>query len=275
MQFLIGFEFEFGWEIDPKNYYQYDTFSQIRKILRKEFGREWISRIEHFTHDGSLSFPKTQGNHYGVELVTKPMPEDVAISFCKDMLYWMKKNPRVLTNKTCSLHVNINFKDKKLNKKIDYYKVLSSTPQKEILQFFGREKNTYCTNSEDKKFSLIINKKETPRHNLKYWLQSLHKKIYKTTLKKPYPNLYKKNPFKGNKHTIKFSNEEEFFELIKKSYLDRISQSPKGLAIVEKEQKYNKYYEFRMIGNSDYESKYRHIKKCITLFKKSLKNGLS
>ncbi len=274
MQFLIGFEFEFGWEVDPKQYYQYDTFSQIKKNLKQEFGRIWISRIEHFTHDGSLSFPKVHGDHYGVELVTKPMPEDIAIAFCKDMLFWMKNNKRVITNRTCSLHVNISFKDKKLNKKIDYYKVLCGTPQKDILQLFGRENNTYCTNSEDKKFSLTVNKKETPRHKLTYWMKSLHKKTYKTTLKKPYPNLYKKNPFKGSSHTIKFSDEEAFFELIKKSYLERVSQSPKGLAIVEKQQGQNKYYEFRMIGNSNYESKYRDIKKCITIFKNSLKKSL-
>jgi hypothetical protein len=275
MQFLIGFEFEFGWEIDPKKYYQYDTFSQIKKELKKTFGREWISNILHFTHDGSLSFPRNKGGHYGVELVTKPMKEEVAISFCKDMLNWMKNHPRVITNKTCSLHVNINFLDKKLNRKIDYYQVLCNTPQKDILRFFGREKNTYCTNSEDKKFSLIINNKETPRHKIDYWMKSLSKLTYKTTLKKPYPNLYKKNPYKAISHTIKFSDENEFFELIKKSYINRVSQSPKGLAIVEKEQKNNKYYEFRMIGNSDYEAQYRYIKKCITIFKKSLKSALT
>ncbi len=274
MQFLIGFEFEFGWEVDPKNYYQYDTFSQIKKTLRKQFGRDWVAKIEQFTHDGSLSFPKKKGDYYGVEIVTKPMPEDIAIIFCKDMLSWMKHNKRVVTNKTCSLHVNISFLDKKLNRKIDYYKVLSKTPQKDILRFFGREHNTYCTNSEDKKFSLIINNKETPRHKIGYWLKSVDKLTYKTTLKKPFPNLYKKNPHKPKAHTIKFSNQQEFLELVKKSYINRVSQSPKGLAIVEKELKNNKYYEFRMIGNSDYELKYRDIKKCITIFKNVLKSSL-
>ena len=267
MNFLIGLEFEFGWKVSSTNYYFYknETFLNIKQELEKTFGRNWTSNIQEFTQDGSLQFKTKKESYYGIELITKPMKESIAIKFCKDMLKWMQNNEKVCTNKTCGLHVNISILNKKIKKNqlnIDYYNLLSITPQKELLQLFGREQNKYCQISENKKFSLIINNKETNKNNLKYWLKYLKNSTIKVNSKN------------HNEELISVNNKKEFFKLIKKSYLDRLSQIPKRISIVEKVNNEEKYYEFRIIGNSNYEYRYKDIIKCINIFKESIKKSI-
>ncbi len=275
MTILIGFEFEFGWLRKDRQDYDFQVFLGIKKELKKSFGNDFVKNIKEIVCDGSLEFSHKFGDVCGAEVVTKPMEEEKAIIFCKTFLNWMKNESRVLTNKTCSLHVNVNFKDKKLNEKIDYFSVTQKTPQKEILEKFGRLKNTYCIPTTDKKFGLKIKNKETPRHGLDYWLTKVNQSYITTTLRKPHPHLYKKNPNKGAKETVFFEDKDELLNVIKEAYIDRISNEQKGVAIVEKPLGFkNKYYEFRMIGNTDYESNYNEIKKCITVFKNVLKKSI-
>lgn len=275
MTILIGFEFEFGWVRKDRKDYDFQVFLAIKKELKKTFGNDFVKNIKEIVGDGSLEFSHKLGDVCGAEVVTKPMEEEKAIIFCKTFLNWMKNEPSVLTNKTCSLHVNVNFKDKKLNEKIDYFSVTQKTPQKEILEKFGRLKNTYCISTTDKKFGLKIKNKETPRHGLDYWLTKANQNSITTTLRKPHPHLYKKNPNKGVKETVLFKDKDELLNVIKEAYIDRISNEQKGVAIVEKPLSFkNKYYEFRMIGNADYESNYKEIKKCITVFKNVLKKSI-
>ncbi len=273
MDILIGFEFEFGWKRISNRSYEYDfqVFNRVKKEIKKELGNDFFKNIHDVVTDGSLSFAKKEGDICGVEVVTKPMEESFAIEFCKAFLKWMKKENRVITNSTCSLHVNLNFKNKKINEKIDYFSLLQKTPEKLILEMFGRQKNQYCIASVDKKFGLRIKNKVTPRHTIDYWLKKIGDRHLNTVLRNNHPHLYKKNPYKGKKETIFFKSEDEFLEIVKESYIERVEAESKGTAVVEKRGIRNsKYYEFRMVGNANYERRYSDIKKSIIYCKKAL-----
>lgn len=185
MDILIGFEFEFGWKKKDNGSYDYDfkVFNTVKKEIKNALGSEFLKNVHEVISDGSLCFPKKDGDVCGVEVVTKPMEEAYAIEFCKTFLRWMKKEERIITNKTCSLHINLSFKNKKINEKIDYFTLLQTTPEKLILEMFGRQKNKYCIASSDKKFCLNIKNKFTPKHKIDYWLKKVGSQQITTTLR--------------------------------------------------------------------------------------------
>jgi hypothetical protein len=280
MQLLIGFEFEFGWlpETNKKHapYFMGETvFREVRKNL-KDFFQDDFSFVKTIEDDVSISFPKTEPkDYYGVEVVTKPMLEDVAIQFCKKMLYWMKNNSRVSTNKTCSLHVNMSIKEKTINQKLDYFSILQLTPQNEILTQYGRTNNSYCKSTKEMKFNLTVGSYATKSRNFEYWLNKV--KIGKTTMNTVKPNLYGFNVPKSQiqKKTIEFKDKIIWAELIKERYLSSLEHEEKAIAIVEKMSPENiRYFEFRMIGNTNYHLRWTEIKKNINSFKQALKKSI-
>lgn len=280
MQFLIGFEFEFGWlpQTNKKHapYFMSEVvFREVRKNL-KEFFKEDISFIKTIEDDVSITFAKNQPqSYYGVEVVTNPMPEEIAIDFCKKMLFWMKNHQHVATNKTCSLHVNMSIKDKKINNQIDYFSVLQHTPQNEILQQYERTKNSYCKSTREMKFNLNIGSYASKSRTFEYWLNKIKAgKISMITVK---PNLYGFNVPKSKiqKKTIVFKDKVIWAELIKERFLQSLEHEDKAIAIVEKMSPTNaRYFEFRMIGNTDYQLRWTEIKKNINSFKQALKKSV-
>lgn len=268
MNLLVGFEFEFGWQ-KLSFRHDFEIFNDVKKDLRATFGAKWVRKIEKITYDGTLKFSNNGCGYTGVEVVTKPMPYEDAIIYCKEMLGWLKNHKRIITNKTCGLHVNMSLKDKVANDKISYYKLLENTPQIDILKLFNRINNSYCRPTSEVKFSLRIKNKDTPRHKISYWLQKANDNHLSTVFKKKHLHMFSKNPHPGVKKTIKFKN-GELLKLIKEAYLDRLDMDSKGIAVVEKNLVGNRYFEFRMIGNENYQNKFKEIKKTIGLLKRSL-----
>jgi len=285
MEFLIGFEFEFGWEpgFDAKKpkgskyipkitYFENFIYVDVKNSLKKFLGSQY-KFIAEITDDPSISFNKNFRNgHFGVEVVTKPLEEILAIEIFSKILDWMRTTHNIITNNTCALHVNISVKDKKINNRIDYFSVITNTPQNRILRQYGRLGNVYCQATSKRKFSLQINKRRTVLKSFDRWIKRLDKDyIYVTT--------YQFSNFKldGEKKISKiyFDNKSESYEMIKEAFINSLRNVDKNIAVVEKKSPTNqKYFEFRMIGNTDYEYKEQHIYKCIAIFKNAIKKSI-
>ncbi|NCQ51920.1 hypothetical protein GW796_08510 [archaeon] len=289
MNFLIGFEFEFGWlpnilldgAIESKKvtkgaYFDTYVYKDVRKSLKNFLGSEF-KNIREITEDPSLSFANHYDDaHFGVEVISKPMEDSLAINFCKLILKWMKQHPQIITNLTCSLHVNISSSDKETNKKLDYFSILSNTPQEEILERFKRTSNKYCQSTNTKKFGIAIDSRITKQRTINFWLKRTHQKsISVITNNSSILNRFSSKDLLPKVETLYFNNPENAKELIKGFFIDHLSISKKDISIVEKLSPTNKrYFEFRMIGNTDYHLRIPEIMSTIKKYKKALKNSI-
>lgn len=278
MDFLIGYEFEFGWEptekvSKPKNiskarYFEHFIFMNVKASLKSFLGVQY-KFIENITDDPSIAFNKNfREGHFGVEVVTKPLEEKESIKLFKNILLWMQQTVNIITNDTCALHINISCTDKKINKKIDYFSLLYYTPQDETLKQFNRVGNVYCQSTHSRKFSLKVNNRRTVSKTFENWLNHIHKESISVTT-------YEFSNFKldGQKKRARllFPDKKESYELIKSTFLNALCNVEKNIAIVEKFSPKNKrYFEFRMIGNTDYEYKEKEILSCFKNFKIAL-----
>jgi hypothetical protein len=286
MDFLIGYEFEFGWEpVDKvttpkksKNIPKLDYFEQfilldVKSSLKKFLVSQYKS-ISGITDDPSIKFNKNfRQGHFGVEVITKPLEEKESILLLKNILIWLQQTPNIITNDTCALHVNISCIDKKHNKKLDYFSILHYTPQKQILKKFNRIGNLYCQSTFTRKFPLNANNRRTITKTFDKWISKIYKDSISVTT-------YEFSNFKldGQKKRAKifFPNKKEAYEMIKTTFLSALGSVDKNIAVVEKWSPTKKrYFEFRMIGNTNYEYKEKEILSCIEQFKKSLQNSIS
>lgn len=189
----------------------------------------------------------------------------------------MKENKKIKTNSTCSLHINISFLDEHKSEQIDYLNLINLVPQSEILNEFKRAKNNYCINTFNKKFSIITNGKISKERSYFYWINKKHnyKSLKFLSNKINYGYLiYNKN----NQKTISkvsFNSEFEYENFIKKSFINRLNISGKNISIIDKRNIINqRYFEFRMIGNKDYELKKEYILLSIDKFIDSIRKSL-
>lgn len=285
MEFLIGFEFEFGWLPETNNekpkkskyipktdYFNNYIFVEVRQSLKSFLGKNY-KFISEIMDDPSLSFSKNfRQGHFGVEIVTKPMEETTAIAVFREIMTWMKQHPSVMTNHTCGLHVNISCADKNINKRLDYFSILQNTPQDEILEKFNRTKNNYCQSTNTKKFSLEIGTTKTKPRTLDFWLSKTHQHSISVTT---YAYASLKYDVDKKKDRIIFNDAKHAEEIIKTAFLSALFYVDKNISIVEKRSPSKKrYFEFRMIGNTDYEHKRAEILKCITQFKRALRKSV-
>jgi hypothetical protein len=75
---------------------------------------------------------------------------------------------------------------------------------------------------------------------------------------------------------IFFQNKRDSYEMIKAAFLSSLCNVNKNIAVAEKISPSNKrYFEFRMIGNSNYEYREREILICIEKFKNAIKNSIN
>jgi hypothetical protein len=285
MDFLIGYEFEFGWEpieqidkpkksknINKIKYFEQFIFMDVKASLKKFLGVQY-KFIEYITDDPSITFNKNFRNgHFGVEIITKPLKEIDSINLLRNILTWMQKTTNVMTNDTCAFHVNISCVDRKTNKNLDYFSILHHTPQDEILSQFNRINNVYCQSTYHRRFPLTINKRRTVPKTFHEWLGHIHKdSMFVTT--------YEFSNFKldGQKKRAKifFDNKKNSYEMIKTAFLSSLCNVKKNIAVAEKKSPSNKrYFEFRMIGNSDYEYREQEIFLCIEKFKNAIKKSI-
>ena len=262
MEFLIGFEFEFGWlpvipseqlafskRIGKFSYFENFILKNTVSSLKSYLGDNYCY-ISDVVEDPTIKFsPNYKKSHYGVEVITKPIDEATAIILCEQILKWMSETPEIATNSTCGLHINISFSQTSLNSQVDYFNLLQNTPQAKILETFNRTGNTYCQSSDLVKFNVKIDGKPSRKHNYTYWLN----KIVNTDL-------------------------DEQFKLksvIKKSFLKQLKNIGKNISIVDKQSPTDeRYFEFRMIGNAGYEQKNGEILFSMQEYKEALKESL-
>lgn len=278
--FLIGFEFEFGWLPShfpikkPKSkpqFFEHFIFPEVKSLLDKSFPGIELEIKE----DCTLKFNphlKYWQTYYGVEVVSLPMSEDKAVLFLTQFITWLQSQKNIQINKTCSLHLNLNFIDKEINHKIDYWKLLSQYPQDKTLKLFNRQKNEYCQNTHLVKIGLEENSFISKERTLSYWKNKLSsvtdsfklKMIEKTFNSERYE-------FSKQLKQIKVisQNTHSIFNSLDNSFKKKIHSMKKNLSIVKKNET-NPYYEFRMIGNKDYHLKMQDILDTLSLSKESL-----
>lgn len=285
MDFLIGYEFEFGWKpIDeanqPKkskniskiNYFEQFILGDVKTSLKKFLGSKYKC-ISGITDDPSIQFNKNfRHGHFGVEIITKPLEEKESIILLKNILIWMQQTSNITTNDTCALHVNISCVDGKINRKLDYFSILYYTPQDEVLKNFNRIGNLYCQSTYTRKFPLSVNNRRTVTKTFRSWLNCIKKDSISVTT-------YRFSNFKLDEEKkrarINFPNKKEAYEMIKSSFLSSLGNAHKNIAVAEKISPSKKrYFEFRMIGNTGYEYKTEEVITCIDKFKNALTTSI-
>lgn len=289
MSLLIGFEFEFGWfpsivrkdfsvakNIRKACYFNQCVYDEV-KISLQEYLNEYYTFIDEIKEDSTIRFnAKYYDGHYGVEVVTSPMKEEIAGIFLKNFILWMINNSNVSTNETCSLHVNISFADSFKTLEIDYLKLLNIVPQLKILSLFNRDKNKYCEASENKKFSLEKNCRISKERNYSYWVNKINKNKIISVLTTPIS--FGSFSYNSKKEKIIekfiFETKEIGLQFINEKYLSRLNSIGKNLAIVQKINPAGlRYFEFRMIGNTNYQLRYNDIFNTIEKYKECLRGN--
>lgn len=290
-EFLIGFEFEFGWLPStfpfkkPKSkplFFEQFIFPEVYQKLNQDFPGVTLEIKEDCTLKFNSSSQKYWETHYGVEVVSQPMPEKEAVLFLHKFLTWLNSQNNIKTNKTCSLHLNINFISHNMNKKVDYWKLLDSYPQEQTLKLFNRQTNEYCQNSHHIKFGYEENNFISKSRILSYWNQRINKWNMQQN---PIRRLKMiKMSFNGERYEI--SKQDKSIQILKTPHTlmsdivvdlfrKRVKGMIKNMSIVHKNQDTNPYFEFRMIGNTDYHKRVKDILNTLEISKKYLLKSIS
>ena len=133
---LMGFEFEFIAPFDKET---------LKKKIKEDLNICFSgvkSKKWQIVWDASVSI-KGNPRYYPHELISPPKPYYESLKILHQILIWMKVN-KCKTNCSCSLQVNISFRNTSFNKKINILKLLLLYPEKEILKSFKRTKNNFC-----------------------------------------------------------------------------------------------------------------------------------
>lgn len=189
----------------------------------------------------------------GIEIITMPAKHDVSMKRLEMLFNWMKIN--ATTNDTCGFHINLSFSDKRLTKKVDFNRLIKITPTQEILTTFGRQKNGYCTDINDLKFSLG------------YILDDLNVEIRKQVapLSTRRDCWTRRGDRSVDVSVIESISKLDIKKLVGQALVKHIQENfEKDTAIVPREQNKTPYYEFRMVGNKDYHLKQTEVKRAIT-----------
>lgn len=281
---IIGFEFEFGWlpstfpTKKPKSkpqFFQNFIFPEVKQSLDVAFETLNLEIKE----DCTLSFHpefKYWQTYYGVEVVSLPMEEKEAIEFLHKFISWLNTQSNIEINKTCSIHVNMSFRDKSLNKQVDYWQLLDNYPQHETLSLFNRQNNEYCKNSHRIKFGYEENNFVSKEKTMNEWIKQISSWKSKN---KPIRKLKMiEKSFWGERY--EFSKQDKKFETIQlipedmlveisALFKKRINGLRKNVSIVLKGED-SPYFEFRMIGNVDYHKRTNDILTTIKNYRQHL-----
>lgn len=294
-QFLIGFEFEFGWLPNkfpmkkPKSkpdYFEKFILPDVKSVLDFQFPNTTLEIKEDCTLKFLSSKDIREGKkywqtYYGVEVVTLPMEELEAIVFLQNFLSWLNSLDNIKINKSCSLHLNINFNSKKTNQNIDYWKLLDIYPQEHSLSLFNRQKNEYCQNSHSIKFGFEENGYVSKSRTFSHWSEQINKWKNKKSIRKL--SMIKKS-FGSEMYEISKQPKsvqqlttpiESMDDIIFKLFQKRILGMLKNVSIVHKNKDTNPYFEFRMIGNIDYHKRESDILDTLELSKNYLMKSIS
>lgn len=132
---LIGFEFELGCKLNKHSF-----MNKLKEDLGFKFNPQSNTKLWHITFDTSPRMPE---GYYSHELVSPVFPLETGLDVLKKVFTWMKLNG-CITNYTTGFHVNLSFKDKELNSKIDPLKLILFLDEEGILRQFQRLRNSFC-----------------------------------------------------------------------------------------------------------------------------------
>jgi hypothetical protein len=90
--------------------------------------------------DSSLS--PDDGEDYGLELVSPPMPLNKAIEQLNAIVDWANSDGNAYTNSSTGLHMGVSIPYK--GGDVDYLKLITFLGDQYVLEKFGRAANTYC-----------------------------------------------------------------------------------------------------------------------------------
>lgn len=175
-----GFEFEFGHDVDIKLFKQIIKFyypknkvfiitdnSQIDKILSKNY---FILK-----HDFSVAVKSCKDEC--TELCTPVFKGKTEILKNFKSIFNILKLLRIKTNRTCSIHINVGFSEKKQCKKINLGKLYLFVNENYFLRLFNRLSNNYCKKiiSNEKCKELLEGSDEDVIKNFESHILSLEK----------------------------------------------------------------------------------------------------
>lgn len=277
-EFLIGFEFEFGWLPStfplkkPKSkplFFEAFIFPEVHAKLNKDFPGVNLEIKEDCTLKFNSLNQKYWETHYGVEVVSQPMPEKEAMLFLSQFIQWLQEQDSIEINNTCSLHLNINFKNQTVNHHINYWTLLNIYPQADTLKLFNRQYNQYCQNTHLVKIGYEKDSYLSKERTISYWRNKIHDNFKSLTLKviKKSFNSERYEYSKQDKETyVLTGNSIDLLEHLNLLFQKKIFSMKKNLSIVKKNED-NPYYEFRMIGNKNYHLRLHDIIDTLNLSK--------
>jgi hypothetical protein len=228
----IGFEFEFGSKLLFHDLYE--AFEKESGYLLSDYIRgDYSSWSLH--SDYSAYTLGTNGVKYAAELVSPPQPLNKALADLEMVLNFIKKHGA--TCNTSGLHIGMSFEDVSLNKKVRPLELICSIPELELLESFGRKKNSYSQSMKKVIRDLVNRHKSILYQNDKILLSRLVHKL--------------QNYYSHGSYAI---------ELGKMLY-DWITDS-------------NRYIEFRITGGQDYQNRFTDLYQVINIYRTAMITSL-
>lgn len=239
---LIGFEFECY--VPNEFYYKKDFFKAYQKFLiNSSFPIEKLGKIG-YIYDSSLKAEKMIKNqrYYGKEIITKALEKNLAITLMNLTFKFFKKE-NIKTYKDCGFHINVNFEDRRKNKKIDYLRLLALLQKKNWLTYFKRENCPHCPSTEQ-----VLNK---DKH---MWIEEATYSIDDEALQEKAIDYLFTHSFSQlvyDKTTFDKATQRELCQ----SLYEYLVEIDKHHIIVEKFTDKDRYFELRMAGGHKYHQK--------------------
>lgn len=230
-KFNIGFEVEL---LSPYN--KRWTHKKLSVYVKKMLGEGYEFTI---VDDESLNMRGFRRHLECMEIVTPPYESSKAIKFLECIFSWMRME-NCATNTSTGLHINMSFKKKELNSKIDPVQLLANLQDLDIAKFYNRDYNQYC-----------LPWTHYVRYLMRHCVGSYHahKDINNSMSRLSYlkMNLYR---------LIEIALSPDQHEKV-----DRFYRPAKNMYVTKLEPKYtsvnfvkllNGYLEFRVVGGKDY-----------------------
>jgi hypothetical protein len=252
-KFNIGFEFEC---VGPKGT---PTFSGIRRHLRKSIGEDWIDHLR-IEDDDSIRHLKSyeKEGRACCELITRPLLENEAIDQLEAILMWMQQYCK--TDYTCGLHVNMSFAKREMNSRVSYPLLVQRLPQREILKLFDRTTNKYC-------LEISLNER------IDYLLRTASVDFFEV----------KSYSFKKLLNILNLSDQDlakayrrGLINILDNMMTTHLQRKDKAVFVADRNtfSKTKRYFEFRPIGNVDYQFRVEEILYCIDTFKDAMRHSV-
>lgn len=233
--FDIGFELEFETDLGLR---------EVKEELRSYLGNyPWVKKLQ-VVPDGSVDD--------GWEIITPPWKAEVAMQRLRKLFAFIQEFG--WTSRHTGLHINVSFSNSRVQAKSDYYSLVKAFPEDDILATFGRSRNEYCYST--KKTEFWVNS-ETVVESIACALVDLEGEF---TLKQLERMVGTKKFQKSIVGAVQNAVADNFNEYMDEKY---VGVNNKG-----------NYFEFRVVGNKNYEYRYRDVADVVRKIKSAMKKSL-